>query len=92
MEETDFCYADYIVNEKSFYDKYIVIDEYRATSTTTIIRAYKGKQTIVSIRKTPFIHDLYHINRLKALISAWNNNLVLVDGVCLMSDGAILEL
>jgi hypothetical protein len=43
MEQSDFSYADYIVSERQFFKKYIVIDEYKVSDATTVIRAYKGK-------------------------------------------------
>jgi len=53
---------------------------------------FVGNQTIVSMRRSPFIADDYHINRLEALIKAWKQQLVLMDGVCLMSNGHTLDL
>jgi serine/threonine protein kinase len=51
-----------------------------------------GKQTIVMIKKMPFIWDAYHINRFRALIEAWKRQLILAHRICLLQDGKILNI
>lgn len=106
MEFPQFAYTDYIVSQRRFFKKYIVVDEYRQSRTVTVIRAYKAshtgvlkpsqaqslhagrlgpksavKQTIVLIKKMPFICDARHLHRFEALIKAWKSKLVLASRI-----------
>ena len=44
------------------------------------------------IKKTPFICDTLNLNRLKVLIKAWKDKIILAQKICLIEDGAILYL